>query len=102
MMTVGMSAACRCPASVPNGTASGTTAEPVSVSMKALAALSLCQRKRLCRDLTLRNHSHAGEVPPLAVSLRLCRQGLEQLGVVETGRRRRWTDDEKLKIVLES
>jgi transposase len=27
---------------------------------------------------------------------------LERLGVVETGRRRRWTDDEKLKIVLES
>ena len=25
-----------------------------------------------------------------------------RLGVVETGRRRRWTDDEKLKIVLES
>ena len=27
---------------------------------------------------------------------------VEWLGVVETGRRRRWTDDEKLKIVLES
>ena len=27
---------------------------------------------------------------------------VERLGVVETGRRRRWTDDEKLKIVLES
>ena len=26
---------------------------------------------------------------------------VERLGVVETGRRRRWTDDEKLKIVLE-
>jgi transposase len=25
-----------------------------------------------------------------------------RLGIVETGRRRRWTDDEKLKIVLES
>src|SRR3954463_8700825 len=27
---------------------------------------------------------------------------VERLDVVETGRRRRWTDDEKLKIVLES
>jgi transposase len=27
---------------------------------------------------------------------------VERLGVVETGRRRRWTDDEKLKVVLES
>lgn len=27
---------------------------------------------------------------------------MERLEVVETGRRRRWTDDEKLKIVLES
>ncbi|WP_349510071.1 transposase, partial [Bradyrhizobium sp. Leaf396] len=27
---------------------------------------------------------------------------IERFGVVETGRRRRWTDDEKLKIVLES
>jgi transposase len=27
---------------------------------------------------------------------------VERLGVVETGRRRRWTDDEKLKIVLKS
>ena len=27
---------------------------------------------------------------------------VERLGVVETGRRRRWTDEEKLKIVLES
>jgi transposase len=27
---------------------------------------------------------------------------VERLGVVETGRRRRWTDDEKVKIVLES
>jgi transposase len=27
---------------------------------------------------------------------------IERLGVVETGRRRRWTDDEKLRIVLES
>ncbi len=27
---------------------------------------------------------------------------VERFGVVETGRRRRWTDDEKLKIVLES
>ena len=27
---------------------------------------------------------------------------VERLGVVETGRWRRWTDDEKLKIVLES
>jgi transposase len=27
---------------------------------------------------------------------------VERLGVVETGRRRRWMDDEKLKIVLES
>jgi transposase len=27
---------------------------------------------------------------------------IERLEVVETGRRRRWTDDEKLKIVLES
>lgn len=27
---------------------------------------------------------------------------LERLEVIETGRRRRWTDDEKLKIVLES
>lgn len=27
---------------------------------------------------------------------------VERLGIVETGRRRRWTDDEKLKIVLES
>src|SRR4029078_11816089 len=27
---------------------------------------------------------------------------VERLGVVETGRRRRWTDDEKLKIVRES
>lgn len=27
---------------------------------------------------------------------------IEQLEIVETGRRRRWTDDEKLKIVLES
>ena len=27
---------------------------------------------------------------------------VERLGVVETGRRRRWTDDEKLRIVLES
>jgi transposase len=27
---------------------------------------------------------------------------VERLGVVETGRRRRWTDDEKLKIILES
>jgi transposase len=27
---------------------------------------------------------------------------VERLGFVETGRRRRWTDDEKLKIVLES
>jgi transposase len=27
---------------------------------------------------------------------------IERLGVVEVGRRRRWTDDEKLKIVLES
>jgi transposase len=27
---------------------------------------------------------------------------VERLAVVETGRRRRWTDDEKLKIVLES
>jgi hypothetical protein len=27
---------------------------------------------------------------------------VERLGVVETGRRRRWTGDEKLKIVLES
>src|ERR1700686_666567 len=27
---------------------------------------------------------------------------VERLGVVETGRRRRWADDEKLKIVAES
>ena len=27
---------------------------------------------------------------------------VERLGVVETGRRRRWADDEKLKIVVES
>ena len=27
---------------------------------------------------------------------------VKRLGVVDTGRRRRWTDDEKLKIVLES
>ena len=27
---------------------------------------------------------------------------VERLGVVETGRRRRWSEDEKLKIVLES
>jgi transposase len=27
---------------------------------------------------------------------------IERLEVVETGRRRRWTDDEKLRIVLES
>lgn len=27
---------------------------------------------------------------------------VERFEVVETGRRRRWTDDEKLKIVLES
>jgi transposase len=27
---------------------------------------------------------------------------IERLGVVDTGRRRRWTDDEKLRIVLES
>ena len=27
---------------------------------------------------------------------------IERLEVVETGRRRRWSDDEKLKIVLES
>jgi transposase len=27
---------------------------------------------------------------------------VERLGVVETGRRRRWTDEEKLKVVLES
>ena len=27
---------------------------------------------------------------------------VERLGVVETGRRRRWTDDEKLRIVVES
>jgi transposase len=27
---------------------------------------------------------------------------VERLAVVDTGRRRRWTDDEKLKIVLES
>ena len=27
---------------------------------------------------------------------------VERLGVIETGRRRRWSDDEKLKIVLES
>ena len=27
---------------------------------------------------------------------------VERLGIVDTGRRRRWTDDEKLKIVLES
>ena len=31
-----------------------------------------------------------------------CSTQIERLGVVETGRRRRWTDDEKLKIVLES
>src|SRR5437899_1288915 len=27
---------------------------------------------------------------------------VERLGVIETGRRRRWTDDEKLKIVLDT
>jgi transposase len=27
---------------------------------------------------------------------------VERLGIVETGRRRRWTDDEKLRIVVES
>ena len=31
-----------------------------------------------------------------------CSTQIERLGIVETGRRRRWTDDEKLKIVLES
>src|SRR5260370_31239716 len=31
-----------------------------------------------------------------------CSTQLERLGVVETGRRRRWADDEKLKIVAES
>ena len=31
-----------------------------------------------------------------------CSTQVERLGVVETGRRRRWTDDEKVKIVLES
>jgi transposase len=31
-----------------------------------------------------------------------CSTQVERLGVVETGRRRRWTDDEKIKIVLES
>ncbi|MFT4276302.1 MAG: transposase [Rhodopseudomonas sp.] len=31
-----------------------------------------------------------------------CSTQVERLAVVETGRRRRWTDDEKLKIVLES
>jgi transposase len=31
-----------------------------------------------------------------------CSTQVERLGVVETGRRRRWTEDEKLKIVLES
>jgi len=28
--------------------------------------------------------------------------GVGRLGFVETGRRRRWTDDEKLKVVAES
>jgi transposase len=31
-----------------------------------------------------------------------CSAQVERFEVVETGRRRRWTDDEKLKIVLES
>jgi transposase len=31
-----------------------------------------------------------------------CSTQVERLGVVETGRRRRWREDEKLKIVLES
>jgi transposase len=31
-----------------------------------------------------------------------CSTQVERLSVVETGRRRRWTDDEKLRIVLES
>ncbi|MEZ2148269.1 transposase [Bradyrhizobium sp. DN5] len=31
-----------------------------------------------------------------------CSAQIERFEVVETGRRRRWTDDEKLKIVLES
>ena len=31
-----------------------------------------------------------------------CSTQLERLGVVETGRRRRWADEEKLKIVAES
>ena len=31
-----------------------------------------------------------------------CSTQVERLAVVETGRRRRWTDDEKLRIVLES
>ncbi|PYE99012.1 transposase [Rhodopseudomonas faecalis] len=31
-----------------------------------------------------------------------CSTQVERLEVVETGRRRQWTDDEKLKIVLES
>jgi transposase len=31
-----------------------------------------------------------------------CSAQLERLEVVETGRRRRWSDDEKLRIVIES
>ena len=31
-----------------------------------------------------------------------CSTQVERLAVVETGRRRRWTDDEKLRIVLEN
>jgi hypothetical protein len=31
-----------------------------------------------------------------------CSAQIERFEIVETGRRRRWTDDEKLKIVLES
>jgi hypothetical protein len=31
-----------------------------------------------------------------------CSAQVERLEVIETGRRRRWTDDEKLRIVLES
>ncbi len=31
-----------------------------------------------------------------------CSTQIERFEVVETGRRRRWTDDEKLKIILES
>ena len=31
-----------------------------------------------------------------------CSTQLERLGVIETGRRRRWADEEKLKIVAES